>query len=259
MIDLAATLARLDTERRQLAREGEIIEIHDEVTRLRAADGSHHSVIFSSLTNQSADAIILKEIEHHRQLGVEFEWKAYSLDEPSDLLSRLVHHGFSIGPREAVLGVELCQLSTWLNKTAAGAVARVDRQEQLEDFRLVAEEVFAKHYDFTIAELANALRAGSTQHRAYVAYGDGEPVAVGRLYTNPASCFGMLVGGGTRPRFRGQGLYRALIAARAADAAAAGATHLLVDALPTSRPILESLGFQWLTDTWPCEWRPLSS
>jgi hypothetical protein len=27
---------------------------------------------------------------------------------------------------------------------------------------------------------------------------------------------------------------------------------LLVDALPTSRPILEKLGFVRLTDTWPC-------
>jgi len=37
---------------------------------------------------------------------------------------------------------------------------------------------------------------------------------------------------------------------------ASGAKYLLVDALPTSRPILERLGFQHLTDTWACEWTP---
>jgi hypothetical protein len=47
------------------------------------------------------------------------------------------------------------------------------------------------------------------------------------------------------------------VAARARDARAFGARYLIVDALPTSRPILERLGFQWLTDTWPCEWRPV--
>jgi len=46
------------------------------------------------------------------------------------------------------------------------------------------------------------------------------------------------------------------LAARARDAIALGAKFLLVDALPTSRPILERLGFEQLAQTWPCEWTP---
>ena len=38
-----------------------------------------------------------------------------------------------------------------------------------------------------------------------------------------------------------------------------GARYLSVDALPTSRPILERLGFVRLTDSWPCTWRPEES
>ena len=63
-------------------------------------------------------------------------------------------------------------------------------------------------------------------------------------------------GGGTVTSHRGHGHYRQLVAARAKDARAAGAKYLIVDALPTSRPILERLGFVHLTDTWPCEWSP---
>src|SRR5262249_23118465 len=48
-------------------------------------------------------------------------------------------------------------------------------------------------------------------------------------------------------------------ATRARDAIASGAKFLLVDALPASRPILERLGFEHLTDTWPCEWKPPES
>jgi hypothetical protein len=91
--------------------------------------------------------------------------------------------------------------------------------------------------------------------RGYIAYADDQPVSIGRLYTHPDSIFGGLYGGGTLAAFRGRGFYRALVAARARDAIAAGAAYLIVDALPTSRPILQKLGFQWLTDTWPCEWR----
>ena len=46
-----------------------------------------------------------------------------------------------------------------------------------------------------------------------------------------------------------------MVAARARDAVRLGAEYLIVDALPTSRPILERLGFVHLTDTWPCTLR----
>jgi GNAT superfamily N-acetyltransferase len=89
-----------------------------------------------------------------------------------------------------------------------------------------------------------------------MAMANGVPAAVGRLYTHPDSHFGGLYGGGTRPAFRGQGLYRALVAARARAAAQSGARYLIVDALPTSQPILQRLGFQRIADTWACEWDP---
>ena len=103
--------------------------------------------------------------------------------------------------------------------------------------------------------LVDGLRAGSTEHQGYVAYADGQPVSIGRLYTHPDSVFGGLYGGATLQAYRGRGFYRALVAARARDAAELGARYLLVDALPTSLPILERMGFQRVTDTWPCEWR----
>jgi hypothetical protein len=135
-------------------------------------------------------------------------------------------------------------------------VVRVDRPEQLADFRRIAECVFAKNYEFTCNELREALCTSSTQHRGYIGYCDAEPASVGRLYTHPQSHFAGLYGGGTLSSHRGKGLYRAVVAARARDAIAAGAKYLQVDALPTSRPILERLGFVKVSETWPCEWKP---
>ena len=63
--------------------------------------------------------------------------------------------------------------------------------------------------------------------------------------------FASLWGGGTLPEWRGRGIFRALVARRAALAAARGYRCLQVDALPTSEPILARLGFVRLATTTP--------
>jgi len=226
------------------------------VTRWRSGDGSHHAVIFSSLDKDCADAVIDEQIAHYRELVSEFEWKLYAHDKPDDLLSRLRRRGFEIGPREAFMVFDLSNRAEWIHDSVDPAVIRVEREDQIADYRRVAEAVFDKDYAFTYGELAEAIRAGSTDHVGYIAYDGREPVSVGRLYTHPQSWFAGLYGGGTLSSHRGKGFYRAVVAARARDAIAAGAKYLSVDALPTSRPILERMGFQWLTDTWPCVWKP---
>jgi GNAT superfamily N-acetyltransferase len=245
---------RLDEERRHLMREGERIEVLPQVTRLRI--GSSHVIACSLLSAATADQVIIGEIDHHHRLGVPFEWKLYAHDTPADLLQRLQRHGLEVGPREAVLVYDLAAVPEWAGDDAPCTVVRVDRPEQIAEYRRIAERIFEKDYERTATELSEALTAGSTGHRGYIAYVDDEAVSIGRLYTDPRSHFAGLYGGGTRPDYRGRGCYRALVAARARDAMQLGARYLQVDALPTSRPILERLGFAWLTDTWPCEWKP---
>jgi hypothetical protein len=208
------------------------------------------------LTEENADAVIAYEIDHHRRLGVGFEWKLYSHDTPGDMLMRLQRHGFEIGQREAVLVYDLANRPQWMDEGKTKNVIRIERLDQIPIYSDLIGDDFDEMHEAMVADLAEAIRSSSTHHRIYVAYDGLQPVSSGRLYTHAGSWFGGLYGGGTLPAFRGRGHYRALVAARAADALASGAKFLQVDALPTSRPILERLGFQWLTDTWPCEWRP---
>lgn len=255
-MDRQAVLNRLDQERRNLARDGEILELLPVVTRGHTTDCTHYWIIHSSLTAETADAAIAQEIEHFRRLSLGFEWKLYAHDAPSDLMNRLARQGLEIGPQEAVLVYDLSRPADWMDQADISAVVRIEKPGQIDDYRRVTEAVFKHADDFIPQELASALRAGSTQHRGYIAYVGNEPVSVGRLYTHPESHFAGLYGGATLAAWRGRGFYRALVAARANDAIAAGARYLQVDALPTSRPILERLGFEWLTDTWPCQWQP---
>jgi hypothetical protein len=267
-------LAALDEERRSLQRIGEVIEIAQNVTRIAAVDGSHRGVIYSSLCEESADRVIAQEIAHHRGLGAEFEWKLYAHDRPGDLLDRLKKFGFEIEPSEAVTVFDLAELGSRGGfEDHAGArhsfaakaadappesprVIRISEPGQIADFRFVAEKVFHKNFQFTSDQLAEGLKAGSTEHLGYIAYFEDQPVSIGRLYTHARSIFGGLYGGGTIPEFRGRGFYRAVVAARARDATALGAKYLIVDAKPTSEPILRRMGFVRISETWPCQWRP---
>jgi hypothetical protein len=241
---------RLDDERRYLARDGEIIHVLPHLTRI--ANGPQRMVAWSSLDETNADALIAGEVAHHRAANAPFEWKLYTHDLPPDLLSRLQRQGLVAGATEAVMIYDLsngpppCAIDDCV-------VTRIARPDQIEHYRRVAEEALGKDYSFTCAQLADGLARGSTQHLGYVACIGAEPVSIGRLYTHPLSAFGGLFGGTTRAAFRGRGFYRAVVAARAADAIELGARYLLVDALPTSRPIIQRLGFQHLTDTIPCD------
>jgi len=168
-------------------------------------------------------------------------------------MQRLEQHGFSVGTLEAVMVYDLTEHADWISDDSETiTVVRIDRADLVQDFRRVAEAVFQKNCDLTSNQLAAGIATGSRQHRGYVAYSELEPVSIGRLYTHPESQFGGLFGGATLPTHRGLGFYRAVVAARARDAIAMGAHYLIVDALPTSRAILERLGFQRITDTWPC-------
>ena len=81
-------------------------------------------------------------------------------------------------------------------------------------------------------------------------------VSAARMELVPGTRFAGLWGGGTVEGWRGRGIYRALVAHRARAAVARGYRYLQVDAMATSRPILERLGFEPMTTTQPHVYQP---
>jgi GNAT superfamily N-acetyltransferase len=86
---------------------------------------------------------------------------------------------------------------------------------------------------------------------AVVASAGETPVAAGRVVFHSGTEFASLWGGGTLTAWRGRGVFRSLVAHRAALAAVRGFRYLQVDASADSRPILERLGFVELATTTP--------
>lgn len=251
-MDLEHIRHQLDSERRTGVLDGGIVEQLPLITRARSDDRSRYCVCFSALSDINADRHIADQVDFFRSKSGEVEWKVYAHDEPSDLLSRLERHGFDVGPCEAVLVLDLQAPPSWVAQPSTHRVERVNSLDQVRLFRELAEQIFAGDWSGTAGELELAIQSASTNHLAYIAFDGDAPAAIGRLLTQSTSVFGGLYGGATLAAHRGRGLYRALVAARAVNAAQLGARYLLVDALTTSRPILESLGFDHLTDTWPC-------
>jgi GNAT superfamily N-acetyltransferase len=163
-----------------------------------------------------------------RELPGHVEWKWYSHDPPG-LRERLLAEGFEPDDEEAVLVAEAAAIPAPEHET------RVDA----EAFLHVIGEVFDRVYDIPKEAVP------------VVAFVDGEPASCGRVDLTPGIEFAGLFGGATLPAFRGRGLYRATVAARAQLAREHGYRWLYVDALPTSRPILERLGFEQITTTVP--------
>ena len=251
-IERSKVLERLDYERRTLARSGEILQPHGSVSRLTSPDGTHHTIIYSSLNAQNADAAIAGEIAHYRKLDAEVEWKLYQHDTPGDLIHRLEKFGFEIGERETVLVLDLLHRHDWIEHPPPHRTERVINLDQLNLYRQTAEKILRKDYQFTTDELAGGISAGSAEHLGYLCFDGAVPVSIGRLYTHAGSLFGGLYGGATLPEYRRAGFYRSVTAVRARDARELGARYLIVDALPTSCGILRRLGFVEISQTWPC-------
>jgi hypothetical protein len=251
-VDPARVLEQLDEARRSLCSQGIEHEVLPKLTRIRGSAGDWHAISYSRLDASGVEAAIIEQVRHYRALGVEVEWTVFAHDQPLDLRERLARHGFEIGPMETVVVLDLAEQPAWLDAPSAARVERVTSAAGARALRVLAERIFAHSQELVEAELLRALDAGSSEHIGYIVYEGDVPAGVGRLHTHAQTPLAGLYGGGTLPEYRGRGLYRAGVAARARDARALGARYVRVDALPTSRPILERLGFVRITDTWPC-------
>jgi len=253
-MNIDEVVAAIRHEARNLVWPGEILEQLPSVTRRTSASGDLNLVSAYDLDAATAKHAIREEIASFKTLGRPFEWKTFSFDNPPNLVELLQSAGFEVGEREAVVVYDLEDGLRPFESALSCEVLRVDDERRLNDFRTVAEAVFKKDYSLTTRQLSEALATGERGHDGYVAYVDGKPVSIGRLYTNPRSLFAGFYGGGTLPEFRGHGYYRAVVASRAKDAQVLGSRYLLVDALPTSLPILKRLGFTHVADTVPCSY-----
>ncbi len=226
------------------------IERDDHVIRSISRDG-WNGVIWCDLDRVSVDAVIAAQISRFAELSRQWEWKYYSYDQPPDLPDRLIAAGFRPEPVETLLVAEIADLSLHLHPLPGVDLLTVVDQRGVEALVSVHDKVFGGDHSGLGRALLVALERQPNTAAAVVALAGHTPIAAGRVEFHPGTDFASLWGGGTLPAWRGRGVFRSLVAHRAALASARGFRYLQVDATPDSRPILQRLGFVELATTTP--------
>lgn len=204
--------------------------------------GAYNFIGWWEIAPDRAAAVAAREAAFFRQLGQEVEWKVFSHDRPAGLGAVLSAAGFVADEPETFLVFDLAAGALSEAAPAGVEVRRVTDRAGVEDLVAANAAAFGQEERWRADALTPRLNDGSLA--LYVAYAEGKPISSGRLELAPGRDFAGLYGGGTDPAWRGRGVYRALVAARAAEARRLGVRFLTVDARETSRPILERLGFR---------------
>lgn len=241
-MDKAAILSRYDAEVRASPPEEAGLE-RMWVGGVLRAQGIYNHIGWWSLNDEQVEAAVRREAEYFTGLGQDVEWKVFSHDGPSGLTAHLTAAGFAPDESETFLVFDLEANGFDGASSSDFEVRRATDEAGLADYVTANSAAFGRsdHPFQQIEVLAPRLKDGSLA--IYVAYAAGKPICSGRLELMPDRAFAGLYGGGTDPAWRGRGVYRAVVAARAVEARARGVQYLTVDALETSRPILEQLGF----------------
>jgi len=170
------------------------------------------------------------------------EWELGESCTPPDLVQRLAALGIVSDEDEPVAIGMMLAAGTEMTEPPGTSARRVTSVDELVAARRIQHEAFGGIADELELEQAEADFAtegsvGST----FLAFVDGRPVAAGYASYTPLGL--LLFGGATLPAARARGAYRALVAARAREAATRGTPVLVTHAGQMSRPILERLGF----------------
>lgn len=210
------------------------------------------------LDGREVDLLVDETVAHFRDATAvtTFEWKTRGHDLPLDLGQRLRAHGLE---PEEVETVMLGEADRLVGDVALPSGVRVRQAGQSADLREdlsrmldMQESVFGTGRGPSVDDMLAELATGHAE--CWLAEAEGRIVCAGRLSVVPGTEFAGIWGGSTVPQWRGRGIYRALVAARARSALARGVRFLHSDCTAMSRPILERSGLVAVTTTTPYVW-----
>lgn len=223
------------------------------LTYLTAPAPSPHGgwVLYTQLDDTAVDETIDEVINFFKARAGDFEWKVYDHDRPSDLKTRLKQKGFVSEEIEALLAYDLNTMPERFTEPPSSHVRRITDPEDLPAIAKIQEDVWGEPFDGLVEMLTSEMKETPDGISIFIAEVDGQPASSAWIRYYRGRQFAELYGGSTIERYRGHGLYTALISARAQEARQRGVRFLAVDTSPMSRPILEKLGFVFLTHSQP--------
>ncbi|MEV7883546.1 GNAT family N-acetyltransferase [Streptomyces sp. NPDC002817] len=203
------------------------------------------------------DGLIVRQRDYFAARGEAVEWKTRGHDTPADLTERLSAAGFLPEDRETVLIGRAADMAVREPVLPDGVtLRRVTADADMRRIAAMESTVWGQDWSWLADDLIGRVATAPDEISIHVAEADGEVVSAAWLAFRAGTAFASLWGGSTLAEWRGRGIYRALVATRAALATARGVTYLHVDASDDSAPILRRLGFEAVTTTTPYVWNP---
>ena len=263
-MDPAALLEAYDTQLREEAEVARALSVVRNPPLMWAVFGEGGMITYRSLAGAEGpglDELIAASLAHFRE-GTDVssaEWKTRGHDAPHDLGARLTAHGFVAQDVETVMVGPAAELAVEVAIPSDVAIRRVEVGPRLlEDVvRALAmqSEVFGGDAGRDPERVADNMATDPDHLQLWVAEAGGEVVAAGTLDVVRGTEFAGLWGGAVRAPWRGRGIYRALVAARARASMELGVRFMHSDCSAMSRPILERSGLIAVTTTTPYVWR----
>jgi len=204
------------------------------------------------LDSAEIHALIARQRDYFAAKGQAVEWKLRGHDRPDDLPDRLRAAGFEPEEEETVLVAESADIVERLRGRGSVDGVTIRLVSDRADFERIAameSTVWNENWSWLADDLVRRHATGLTD--VYVAEADGEVVSAAWAVYKKGTEFTGLWGGSTLADWRGKGIYKALVAVRAARAVELGYKYLHVDASADSSPILQRLGFLAVTTTTP--------
>jgi GNAT superfamily N-acetyltransferase len=261
-IDVAALLSAYDAQLRAHVpdRLPDVVRVEQDGPLVRFVGfGNRGWVVYrdlGGLEGPELDRLIARQVRFFAERGEAFEWKLHAHDRPADLEKRLRAAGLVPEDVETVVIAPVTSVASEASVPEGVVVREVHERGDLERIAELEGAVWGDD-DSWLVETLERERAADPDGLTIVVAEAGETVVCAGWVRFPdGTDFATLWGGGTRPGWRGRGIYRALVAYRARLAAARGLRYLEVDASDESRPILERLGFVAVTTTTPFIWSP---
>lgn len=205
---------------------------------------------------QMAD-LVAPALEHYRRDPeiTRVEWKTRGHDGVTGLHEALLDHGFEPDESESIMIGRAEALDVDVPLPEGVTLRRVTEEADVRAMSAMQDVAFGDEVSEESAQALLRRLALDDGMELWVAESGGQVVSAGRLEPVAGSDFAGIWGGATLAEWRGRGIYRALTAARARSALAAGKTFINSDSTEYSRPILERSGFLKVSTTTPYRWR----
>ncbi len=236
-----------ETMRRHTRVPGMVREALPDVARYTAISGSIRYVLWFDFDAAHIDTVIAREEADARLHAKVLCWRVHASDRPEGLAAALVKQGYVADP-DAVqhfAAVADLRAAAMPKQTDPRITVRaLTTPEALLAQHTVWSEVWPEddHARY-LSDDQHKMRSGDTATRYWAAFDGDEPIGAASLVHPPACPFALLIGGSVRARWRGRGVYRALLAARFEAAHAMGVSTLAVDASAYSAPVVAKMGF----------------